>query len=103
VIKPVYEWAAISKLKLALLGEVNGRFVSVRGENGQSATSITTLDTNATAPGLSSQPGFAQLGEGLRIDPVLFKDHFELNYMGNFQQFLRRRVRRIPSCAGPSI
>ena len=102
MIKPVYEWAAISKLKLALLGEVNGRFVSVRGENGQSATSITTLDTNATAPGLSSQPGFAQLGEGLRIDPVLFKD-FELNHMGNCQQFLRRRVRRIPSCAGPSI
>jgi hypothetical protein len=28
-----------------------------------------------------------QLGEGFRIDPVLFKDHFELDYLGNFQQF----------------
>jgi hypothetical protein len=86
-IKPVYEWAAISKLKLALLGEVNGRFVSVRGDNGQSAPSIETLYTNATAPGLRSQPGFVQLGEGFRIEPVLFKDHFQLNYIGNFQQF----------------
>lgn len=87
VIKPVYEWSAISKLKLALLGEVNGRFVNVRGDNGQSAPSIETLYTNATAPGLSSQPGFVQLGEGFRIDPVLFKDHFELNYLGSFQEF----------------
>ena len=87
VIKPVYEWSAISKLNLALLGEVNGRFVNVRGDNGQSAPSIETLYTNATAPGLSSQPGFVQLGEGFRIDPVLFKEHFELNYLGNFQQF----------------
>jgi hypothetical protein len=86
-IKPVYEWAAISKLKLALLGEMNGRFVSVRGDNGQSSPSIGTLYTNATAPGLSSQPGFVQLGEGFRIEPVLFKDHFQLNYLGNFQQF----------------
>ena len=86
-IKPVYEWSAVSKLRLALLGEVNGRFVSVRGDNGQSSPSIGTLYTNATAPGLNSQPGFVQLGEGFRIDPVLFKDHFELNYLGNFQQF----------------
>jgi hypothetical protein len=87
VIKPVYEWAAIRKLRLALLGEVNGRFVDVRGDNGQSSPSIGTLYTNATAPGLSSQPGVVQLGEGFRIDPVLFKGHFEMNYLGNFQQF----------------
>jgi hypothetical protein len=87
VIKPVYEWPATSKLKLALLGEMNGRFVSIRGDNGQSSPSIETLYTNATAPGLSSQPGFIQLGEGFRIEPVLFRDHFRLNYLGNFQQF----------------
>jgi hypothetical protein len=87
VIKPVYELAAIRKLKLAMLGEVNGRFVDLRGDNGQSSPSIETLYTNATAPGLSSQPGFVQLGEGFRIEPVLFKDHFELNYLGSFQQF----------------
>jgi hypothetical protein len=86
VIKPVYEWAPIRKLKLALLGEVNGRFVSLRGDHGQSVPSIEALYTNATAPGLSSQPGFVQLGEGFRIEPE-FGDHFQLNYLGNFHQF----------------
>jgi hypothetical protein len=86
VIKPVFEWPAISKLNLALLGEVNGRFVDLRGEYGQSFPSIETLYTNATAPGLSSQPGFIQLGEGLRIKPVL-ADLLQLNYLANFQQF----------------
>ena len=86
VIKPVYEWPAISKLNLALLGEVNGRFVSIRGEHGESTPSIETLYTDATAPGLTSQPGFVQLGEGFRIKPVI-ADRLQLNYMANFQQF----------------
>lgn len=85
-IKPVYEWAAIRKLHLALLGEVNGRFVDIRGEHGQSVPSIETLYTNATAPGLTNQPGFVQLGEGLRVKPVI-GDLVELNYVGKFQQF----------------
>jgi len=85
-IKPVYEWAAIRKLNLALLGEVNGRFVDIRGENGQSAPSIETLYTNATAPGLTSQPGFVQFAEGLRIKPVI-ADYVQLNYMGKYEQF----------------
>lgn len=85
-IKPVFEWAAIRKLNLALLGEVNGRFVDIRGEHGQSVPSIESLYTNATAPGLTNQPGVVQLGEGLRIKPVI-GDLFELNYLGKFQQF----------------
>jgi len=86
VIKPVFEWAAIRKLNLSLLGEVNGRSVNLRGEYGQSFPSIETIYTNATAPGLSSQPGFIQLGEGFRVKPV-FGDHLQLNYLANFQQF----------------
>jgi hypothetical protein len=86
VIKPIYEWPAITKLKLALLGEVNGRFVSLRGDPGQSVPSIQTVYTNAMAPGLASQPGFVQLGEGFLIEPV-FGNHFQLNYSGSFQQF----------------
>jgi hypothetical protein len=85
-IKPVYEWAAIRKLNLSLFGEVNGRWVNIRGENGQSAPSIYTNYTNATAPGLSSQPGFVQLAQGLRIKPVI-ADYLQLNYMGNIQEF----------------
>jgi len=84
--KPVFEWPAIRALNLSLVGELNGRFVDLRSENGQSVPSIETLYSEASAPGLSSQPGFAQLGEGLRIKPVI-GDHLELNYFGNFQQF----------------
>jgi hypothetical protein len=87
VVKPVYEFSSIRKLKLELRGEVNGRFVDVRGEQSQTVPSIEALYSNATAPGLSNQPGFLQTAEGFRIDPVLFKDHFELNYLGSFQQF----------------
>ena len=89
VIKPVFEWPAIRQLNLALLGEVNGRFVSIRGETGQSAPSIGDVYTNATAPGLSNQPGVLQFGEGLRIKPAI-GNHFALNYRGSFQQFLAR-------------
>jgi len=85
-IKPVFEWSSIRKLNLALLGEANGRFVNIRGEGGQSVPSIYSLYTNATAPGLSSQPGFIQLGEGFRIKPVI-GDYVQLNYSGNLQEF----------------
>jgi hypothetical protein len=87
VIKPVYEWAAISKLNLALLGEVNARFVSVRGNSGESSPTIGQLYNEATAPGLSTQPAFLQLGEGIRLEPNLFSNHLQLNYLVNFQQF----------------
>jgi hypothetical protein len=86
VIKPVYEWAAIKKLNLSLNGEVNGRFVNIRGEDGQSVPSIETFYPNATAPGLSSQPAFVQLGQGFSIKPVI-GDHLELNYAGTLQEF----------------
>jgi len=86
VIKPVYEWSAIKKLNLALLGEINGRFVNLRGEHGQSFPSIETLYNDATAPGLSSQATFVQFGEGVRIKPG-FGDRFQLNYLANYQQF----------------
>lgn len=87
VTKPVYEWAAISRLNLSLFGEINGRFVNIRGEGGQSVPSILSLYNDVTAPGLGSQPGFVQFGEGVRIKPVI-GDHLELNYAGTFQQFL---------------
>lgn len=87
VIKPVFEWPAIRKLNLSLLGEVNGRFVDIRGKRGLSAPSIETVYTDATAPGLSSQPGFVQFSEGLRIRPVI-GDHLQLNYLANFQQYI---------------
>lgn len=86
MIKPVFELPAIRKWNLALLGEVNGRFVDIRGESGQSAPSIETVYTNSTAPGLTGQPGFVQLSEGFRIEPVI-AGRLELIYTGRFEQF----------------
>jgi hypothetical protein len=85
VTKPVFEWAAIRGLNLSLLGEVNGRFVDIRGNHRETVPSIEALYTDATAPGLSSQPGFVQLGQGVRIKPVL--GNFEFNYLGKFQEY----------------
>jgi len=84
-IKPVYEWATIRKLHLALLGEVNGRFVDIRGNHGESVPSIEAVYAESTAPGLTRQPGFVQLGEGVRIKPII--GNFEWNYLAKFQQF----------------
>lgn len=85
VIKPVYEIGAIRRLNLSLLGEMNGRFVNIRGEHGQSDPSIETFYTDATAPGLSNQPGYFQLGEGVRVKPAI--GNLQLNYMTKLQQF----------------
>jgi len=74
-------------LNLSLLGEVNGRFVSLRGNHDDISPSIEQLYTNTNAPGLANQPGFLQLGEGVRIKPILFDDHLQMNYLVNFQQF----------------
>jgi hypothetical protein len=87
VIKPVTEWSAISGLNLSLLGEINGRFVSLHGNQNTSSPSIEQLYDEATAPGLTTQPGFIQLGEGIRMKPILFANHLQMNYLVNFQQF----------------
>lgn len=87
VTKPVTEWNAIRSLNPSLIGEVSGRFVNLRGDRGESSPSIEQIYDEATAPGLSTQPGFAQLGEGFRVEPGLFDDHWQLNYSFNFQQF----------------
>jgi len=86
-IVPVTNVPVIRDWSVSLLGEVNGRFVDLRGNHAQSSPSIEQLYTEATAPGLATQPGFLQLGEGVRIKPVLLNDHLELNYLVNFQQF----------------
>jgi hypothetical protein len=72
---------------LALFGEINGRFVTISPANGQGSPSITQLYNNATAPGLASQPAVAQFGEGIRLKPIFFNDHLQLNYQVTFQQF----------------
>jgi hypothetical protein len=84
VVYPIFQK---SKLHIALYGEINGRFVEIRGRSGQSNPSIQELYTDAEAPGLASQPGFLQLGEGLRLRPSFLHNHIKLGYLITFQQF----------------
>jgi hypothetical protein len=82
-VKPVYEpW------KISLYGEVNGRFVDLRASNGQPSPSIGQVYTENTAPGLTTQPGTLQFGEGIRMTPVLAKDIVRLNYSATYQQYI---------------
>ena len=78
----------LHSLKVSLLGEVNGRFVDVNGNHHESSPSIEQIFNEATAPGLATQPTFVQLGEGVRIEPVLVNDHLRLDYLVQFQQFV---------------
>jgi len=75
-------------LNMSLHVEANGRFVDIRGNHDQAGRSIEEVHNDATAPGLSNQPAYAQFGEGVRIRPVLFADNLRLNYFVNFQQFV---------------
>jgi hypothetical protein len=82
VVKPL-----AGRLNASLIGEMNGRFVSVRESNGQASPSIGQIFEDITAPGLTSQPGTFQLGEGIRIRPVFDKDLIRLNYSATYQQY----------------
>ena len=72
---------------LALFGEINGRWVDIRDRHGDSSPSIEQIYTEATAPGLARQPGFAQFGEGIHFSRSLLENHVKLKYQGTFQQF----------------
>ena len=83
VIYPVFK-----PLNMSLHGEMNGRFVDIRPSNGNGSPSIETLYTDATAPGLATQPGFLQLGEAARIRPIVWDDRLHFNYQASFQEFV---------------
>ena len=78
----------LRSLNVSLLGEINGRFINLRGNHSETAPSIERMFTEATAPGLATQPTFAQLGEGVRFEPTLFNDHLQIDYLGQFQQYV---------------
>jgi len=79
-----------------LVGELNGRWPDIGSDHGQSSPSIEQLYTEATAPGLTRQPGFLQFGEGLQYQAhagglgkdAAFGVNVDLDYGVNFQQFI---------------
>jgi hypothetical protein len=82
IVKPFY-----SPLAASLYGEINGRFVDIRERLGQSSPSIGELYTEGTAPGLTTHPATLQLGEGIRIRPVLASDVVRLDYSAVYRQY----------------
>jgi hypothetical protein len=79
---------AISGLNMSVLGEINGRFVKVMSApDGTADPSIEQRYTDATAPGLTSQPGAAQFGEGLRFAPSVLQSRLRFDYRVWYQQF----------------
>jgi hypothetical protein len=77
-----------TRIPISLLGEVNGRFVDLSGNHHESSPSIEEVFTEASAPGLTSQPPVLQLGEGMRFEPEAFNDHLQFDYLAQFQEFL---------------
>lgn len=78
-----------------LLGELNGRWPTIGPDHGQSSPSIEQVYTEATAPGLTQQPGFLQPGEGLQFlhhggglsQNANFGAEYDIDWTANFQQF----------------
>jgi hypothetical protein len=81
-------YPVLPKLNMSLLGEANGRFVNLRPAQGLSSPSIEQVYSPVTAPGLSTQPAFAQFGEGIRIRPQFAAGYVRLNYLVNFQEYV---------------
>jgi len=81
-------WPIIQKWSISLYGEANGRFVNIRPGSGQSVPSTQLLYSPVTAPGLASQPAFAQFGEGVRAAPALAGGHVRLNYSVTLKEYV---------------
>jgi hypothetical protein len=73
----------------ALYGELNGRFIDIFAGSGNPSvpSAQQAYATCACLPGLSSQPGFLQAGEGLRFSRD-FRSYFDLDYAAVFQEFV---------------
>ena len=75
-------------LHASIYGELSGRWTDVRGSRQQESPSIEQLYTDATAPGLRSQPFFLQLGAGLRARPSFKDDLIHLNYDAAYRPYM---------------
>lgn len=72
---------------LNFYGELNGRWVDLRPRTGQASPSIEQLYDETTAPGLTNQPFYLQLGAGVRYFPSLGNHRLHLNYDVNYKPY----------------
>ncbi len=81
-------WPVFKPLNVSLLGEANGRFFSIRGSRTSNGADIEQLDNESNAPGLSTQPSYAQFGQGIRLRPSFANGYVRLNYTAKFQEWV---------------
>ncbi len=81
-------WPISRRLNISLLGEANGRFLSVRASRQPGEISIEQANNEMSAPGLANQPGYAQFGQGIRFRPNLANGYVRLDYTANFQEWV---------------
>jgi hypothetical protein len=79
---------ALSKTRLAVTADINGRFPSVRPGTDSSIPSIGVFFNESTAPGLTYQPSYLQASQGLHFGPGLFKDRLRIDYVLQFQEYV---------------
>jgi hypothetical protein len=79
---------SLRKTRLAVIGELNGRFPSVRPGSDSKIPSIGVLFNDATAPGLTRQPSYFQASQGVIFSPGLFKDRLRLDYRVQLQEYV---------------
>src|SRR5262249_55310535 len=91
---PVPGPALLRALRTSVVGGINGRFITLRGNTTESVPSIERLYNDASAPGLSTQPSFAQFEEGVRFKPSIANGWLRFNYLVDFQQFLASETSR---------
>ena len=70
----------------AFVGELGGRWFTIRGRHGQNSPSIEQAFSPTTAPGLFDGETFLQTGEGVSFDRQLGR-LLRLNYLAKLQQF----------------
>lgn len=87
VIAPLSGSRLTRVLNLSLVGEVNGRLVSIRNGAADDVPGILAAYSDADAPGLDEQPDALQFGGGVRLKPVPSR-YFRMNYLVTAQQFL---------------
>lgn len=75
-------------LNVSVFAELNGRFTALRPDNGSSGQSVQENYNDATAPGLTAQPAYAQFGEGVRARPRFLYGHVQLDYSLALQEWI---------------
>lgn len=77
-----------SSLRMSLFAEANGRVFDVQSGTHPDTPQLSARFNESTAPGLTTEPAFVQIGEGVRLRPFLFNDRLQLRYTFNFQHFI---------------